>query len=116
MVLRVLIIFSKDCLVNSSGELFNRQHPISRRVEVSKDLSNLFIRKHHALDFREEVVEFLKVKLAVAVFVSQLHPVQRELLHIVYCEALARDLLIEGAEDCLFLRLGYDQLVSLLFS
>ena len=72
---------SKDSLINSSGKLLNTQEPVSRAVEVVKDLLDLALGENDVLDLGEELEELSEVQLTIAVLVCQLHPVQRHVLH-----------------------------------
>jgi hypothetical protein len=102
-LIRVLVLVSKNCLVNGSREFFDGEIAIARAVEIIEDLFDLLFCDHDILDLGKEVRKLLEVQLSIAVFVSQLHPVEGNLLHFVDGQGLTRGLRVQQLKDLVLL-------------
>ena len=94
---------SKDSLINCSCKLLNTQEPVSRAIEVFKDLPDFTLGKNDVFDLREELKELIEVQLTIAVLVCQLHPVQSYVLHFFDRQGLSRGLRVQHLKNLSFL-------------
>jgi len=114
--LRILLVFSKDVLVNGSSELFHRELAVSCRVEIIEHLHNFLLGHSHAFSLGEEFCEFLEIKMTVTILVSKVHPLHGDLLDRSHSQFLGGGLSIEYSHDLDFLLFQSFVCQKLLFS